>query len=603
LLFAGVVAMWGSWRGWRSGAPRQPFVWREAAAAVWSAKWELLTPAVILTSMFGGYTSLVESAALTVIYALIVEVLIHRDIHIFRDVPRIAIECVTLVGGFLIILGVAQALATYLSLAEIPDQLLQWVQATIHSRGVFLLALNAFLIIVGAIGETFSAIFVLVPLIAPMARYYGIDPIHLGVIFIANMELGYLIPPMGANLFLSSYRFNKPLIEIWKSTLPYLALLLAVLMLVTYIPAITLSPVIWAGNYTKTRLERKTMHRRLSFVLSCTLLLNLAAASVHAAADKRDVTVMTRNMDAGTDLQWFFAVDVPTAATLTLAEVIASNYPARAGLLADEIGAEAPDLIGLQEVSLIQATQPGQPDIVLDQLQLLLKALGARNLNYAAVAVNTLTTVTVPTSTGQLVRYTDQDVVLARTDLQQSELALSNIQEHIYAAKLNFPIGGQMLPVLRGYISVDAKVRGKTFRFIDTHMENLAPGVPPDAFQPQLAQAYELLDFVRGTALPVVLAGDFNCNAEKGPDHGAATDAIVASGFTDTWRVFNPKGSGFTWPLFLEDFNSGASVIPFERIDLIFARYLNVLEVHRTGLNSPWPSDHAGVVSTVQLVP
>jgi tripartite ATP-independent transporter DctM subunit len=249
LLFTGVVAIWGSWRGWRSGAPRQPFEWREAAVAIWSSKWELLTPAVILISMFGGYTSLVESAALTVIYAFIVEVLIHRDIHIYRDIPRIAIECVTLVGGFLIILGVAQALATYLSLAEIPDQLLQWVQSTIHSSGVFLLALNAFLIVVGAVGETFSAIFVLVPLIAPMARHYGIDPVHLGVIFIANMELGYLIPPMGANLFLSSYRFNKPLTQIWSSTLPYLALLLVVLMLVTYLPAITLGPLKWATTW------------------------------------------------------------------------------------------------------------------------------------------------------------------------------------------------------------------------------------------------------------------------------------------------------------------------------------------------------------------
>jgi endonuclease/exonuclease/phosphatase family metal-dependent hydrolase len=340
------------------------------------------------------------------------------------------------------------------------------------------------------------------------------------------------------------------------------------------------------------------MRKRLSLIISFILLLNVAATSVHAAADKRDVTVMTRNMDAGTDLQWFFVVDVPTAATLTLQEVIMSNYAARAGLLADEIGTEAPDLIGLQEVSLIEADSP---DIALDQLQLLLKALAARNLHYAPVAVNTLTSVTVPTKTG-FVRYTDQDVVLARTDLQQSELALSNIQKHIYSAKLNFPIGGQSLPVLRGYISVDAKVRGKTFRFIDTHMENLVPGVP-DAFQPQLAQANELLDFVRTTALPVVLAGDFNCNAEQGPDHGAATDAIVASGFSDTWRVFNAPGGGFTWPLFLEDFNAGSSVAPFERIDLIFARYLNVLEVHRTGLNSPWPSDHAGVVSTVQLVP
>jgi endonuclease/exonuclease/phosphatase family metal-dependent hydrolase len=352
------------------------------------------------------------------------------------------------------------------------------------------------------------------------------------------------------------------------------------------------------------------MLKRLSFVISFSLLLNVAATSVYAAADNRDVKVMTRNMDAGTDLQFFFLADVPTAATLTLAEVVASNYPVRAGLLAEEIKAENPDLIGLQEVTLVQAGPPvGPPAVVLDQLQLLLDALAAKDLHYAPVAVNTLTNVSVPTSTGLIVQYADHDVVLARTDLQQSELDLSNIEQHIYAAKLNFPIGGQTLPILRGYISVDAKVRGKTFRFIDTHMENLINRIPrvPDAFQPQLAQANELLDFVRTTALPVVLAGDFNCNAEPGgPDHGIAIDAVVAIvgfGFTDTWSVFRQQlGSGYTWPLFLEDFNSGPAM-PFERIDLIFARYLNVLEVHRTGLMPPWPSDHAGVVSTIQLVP
>lgn len=345
------------------------------------------------------------------------------------------------------------------------------------------------------------------------------------------------------------------------------------------------------------------MLKRLPLIISCFLLLNVAATSAFAAGDKRDVTVMTRNMDSGTDLQWFLVLDVPTAATLTLAEVVASNYPARAGLLADEIGVEAPDLIGLQEVTSIEAGPAGgPPTVVLDQLQLLLNALAARNLHYAPVAVNPLTNVTVPTSTGLLVTYADHDVVLARTDLKQSELALSNVQEHIYGAKLGFPIGNLTLPVLRGYISVDAKVRGKTFRFIDTHVENLVPGLP-DGAQIQLAQANELLDFVRATSLPVVLAGDFNCNAEQGPDHGAATGAIVGFGFSDAWRVFNPAGGGFTWPLFLEDFNSGTGVVPFERIDLIFARYLNVLDVHRTGLTSPWPSDHAGVVSTIQLVP
>jgi endonuclease/exonuclease/phosphatase family metal-dependent hydrolase len=345
------------------------------------------------------------------------------------------------------------------------------------------------------------------------------------------------------------------------------------------------------------------MFKRLSFIVGLCLLLNSAAAWAHADADKRDVTVMTRNMDAGSDLEWFFVTDVTTATTLTFNEVLASNIPARATLLADEIGTAGPDLIGLQEVTLWQAGPlGGNPTIVLDQLQLLLNALAVRNLHYAPVAVNTLTSVAAPTNTGLLVSFTDRDVILARTDLKQSELSLSNIQKHIYQAKFGFPIAGTTVPVLRGFISVDAKVRGKVFRFIDTHLETLIQGIP-DTNQTQVAQANELLDFVRTTSLPVVLAGDFNSNAEQGPDHSASTDNIVAFGFTDTWHVFNPPGGGFTWPLFLEDFNSGTPVVPVERIDLIFARYLNVLQVHRTGLNAPWPSDHLGVVSTVQLEP
>jgi tripartite ATP-independent transporter DctM subunit len=245
LLLVAVVALWSALQGRRLGAPRQPFVWREAVSALWSAKWELFTPVLILAGIFGGFATLVEAAATTVAYALVVECLIHRDISLTRDIPRIGIECATLVGGFLIIMGAALGLNNCLIQADIPTKIVGWVTAEITSPVLFLLALNGLLLVVGAIGETFSAIFVLVPLIAKMAVPYGIHPVHLGVIFLANMELGCLMPPMGANLFLSSYRFGTPLPRVWRATLPYLTLLVAAVLLITYEPWLTLAPVQW----------------------------------------------------------------------------------------------------------------------------------------------------------------------------------------------------------------------------------------------------------------------------------------------------------------------------------------------------------------------
>jgi len=345
------------------------------------------------------------------------------------------------------------------------------------------------------------------------------------------------------------------------------------------------------------------MMRRLPLVLTTIFLLHSTAIWVHADADKRELKVMTRNMDAGTDLNFFFVTDPVTATTLTFNEVLASNIPARAALLANEIATEGPDLVGLQEATLWKAGPPGQaPTIVLDQIQLLLDALAALNVHYNAIAVNILTSIAAPTNAGLLVSFTDRDAVLVRTDLKQSDLKLSNVQEHIYDTKFSFPIAGVNITVLRGFISVDAKVRGKVARFITTHLESLVPGLP-DAQQPQLAQTAELLAFVRTTAVPVILTGDFNANAELGPDHSATPGNIVAFGFSDAWRIFNPPGTGFTWPLFLEDLLTATPVTPFERIDLIFARYLNVLDIHRTGLTPPWPSDHAGIVATIQIEP
>ncbi len=238
LIFA--VAGWGAWRGWSMGAERTDFRWRALGSALWGAKWELPLPLIIIGGIFGGLATLVEAAAATVLYALIVETLVFRELGLRKDLPRIAVESATMVGGFMIILGVALGLTNYLLIAQVPMLALDWIQRIIESPVLFLLALNLLLIVVGALMDIYSAIIVIVPLIAPMALAYRIDPVHLGVIFMANMQLGYLMPPMGENLFLSAYRFKQSLPQIYRATLPYIAILLVIVLLVTYWPGLTL---------------------------------------------------------------------------------------------------------------------------------------------------------------------------------------------------------------------------------------------------------------------------------------------------------------------------------------------------------------------------
>jgi len=246
ILLIMMVAGWGAVRGWFAGAGRTPFHGGEAVAALWESKWELMLPVVILAPYFGvpyifnGFATLVETAALTVLYVFLVECFIHKDLKVRRDIPRIAVESATMVGGFLIILGMALGLTSYLVDAQIPQQALTLVRANIDSPLVFLLVLNVFLVIVGALMDIYSAIFVVVPLILPMAAAYEIDPIHFGIIFLANMELGYLMPPMGENLFLASFRFKQPLLKIYASTGPYIVILGVAVLLITYVPSMTL---------------------------------------------------------------------------------------------------------------------------------------------------------------------------------------------------------------------------------------------------------------------------------------------------------------------------------------------------------------------------
>ena len=211
------------------------FVFNDAFETAKIAKWEIAIPLLIILSLFSGFATLVESAALLVLYVLTVELYIFRDIS-FKNLPKIIIDCSTLVGGVLIILGFAMGFTGYLVDAQIPLKILNFVQSTISSKIIFLLALNILLLVVGCLMDVFSAIIVVVPLIAPLATYFGIDPFHLAIIFIANLELGYITPPVGMNLYLSSYRFEKDMPTIYSATLPFFFIRLIGVILITYIP-------------------------------------------------------------------------------------------------------------------------------------------------------------------------------------------------------------------------------------------------------------------------------------------------------------------------------------------------------------------------------
>ena len=240
VLLVALTACWGIREGRRAGHDgRQKFDWAEARAAAWVAKWELLVPVVALAALFGGFATPVEAAALTAMYTFVVAVVVHRDLNLFRDIPRVMTECGLLVGGVMLILGVALGFTHYLVDAQIPDQAVAWATATIHSKWIFLLGLNVVLLVVGGLVEIYAAIVVVVPLLVPLGLAFGIDPVHLGIIFLANMELGFLAPPVGLNLLLASYRFNKPMGEVTRASLPMLGVMVVGVLLITYVPWLT----------------------------------------------------------------------------------------------------------------------------------------------------------------------------------------------------------------------------------------------------------------------------------------------------------------------------------------------------------------------------
>ena len=239
ILLTTMIAAWGVREGIVSGAKQYPFTGREAVSSLWAAKWELAMPALVLVSMFSGLATAVEAAALTALYALVVQAFIHRDLSLVRDLPRTFAECVTIIGGVLIILGVAQGLTSYLVGAQVHAKLLDWAQAHIASKYVFLFALNLFLLAVGWLMEIWAALVVVVPLIVPLGAAFGIHPVHLGIIFIANLELGFLTPLVGLNIFLASYRFKRPVLEVCVAALPMMAILGIGVLIITYVPWLT----------------------------------------------------------------------------------------------------------------------------------------------------------------------------------------------------------------------------------------------------------------------------------------------------------------------------------------------------------------------------
>ena len=234
-----LTAWWGIKSGPKDAATRTPFVLREALRAASAAKWELALPVVALVALFSSRATPVEAAAITALYAFVVEVVIYRDLSPLKGTLRVLVECGIVIGGVLMILGVALGFTKWLVLDQIPDQMTDWVAASVSSPLTFLLLLNLFLLVVGCLMDIFSAIVVVVPLIAPMGEHFHIHPVHLGIVFLANLELGYLTPPVGMNLFLASYRLNKPMPVVIRAALPMLLVLLVGVLVITYVPWMT----------------------------------------------------------------------------------------------------------------------------------------------------------------------------------------------------------------------------------------------------------------------------------------------------------------------------------------------------------------------------
>jgi len=236
-----ILALWvfGLWNQRHQDIPLIPFNFKVVLKEVRNSVWELGIPFIVLGGLLSGWLVISDIAAITALYVLIIEVFVYKDIS-FKKLPKIAAESMKMVGGILLILGVALAFTNLLVDMEVPAKVFDLIKSNIDSRWAFLLCLNIGLLMLGAILDIFAALIIIVPLILPVAIEYGIDPIHLGIIFVANMQIGYFTPPVGMNLFIASYRFKRSIAELYSATIPMMFVLLAVVMLITYWPEMVL---------------------------------------------------------------------------------------------------------------------------------------------------------------------------------------------------------------------------------------------------------------------------------------------------------------------------------------------------------------------------
>lgn len=352
--------------------------------------------------------------------------------------------------------------------------------------------------------------------------------------------------------------------------------------------------------------------RRMLYILNLVAVAVISTSLVvmpSAWAENKDlkVTVMTRNMYLGTDFTAIALADdeneLQIAIMNTIQNVLQSGIPERAALVASEIAQRKPDLVALQEVTLWTIeTEAGT--LVIDQLALLLDSLEAAGMHYKKAVDQELTFLEIPGAGS----YTDRDVILMRSDLPPGHLKILGTETRLYEHLMPFPVLGNVLDSKRGWIAVDVKIRGARFKFVNTHLE--APMMLDlEATQAiQVAQAMQLVNDLDATRLPIILAGDFNSDAEDTvgypPDETDSYGYIVNAGYKDAWHELHPHDYGYTWPLFIGDPTSGT--IPIERIDLIFSKGPKAISAIRTGMDPDpvyglYASDHAGVVAEFDL--
>ena len=241
MVIMGVLSAWAIFNSPKNTtAKKKTFVLNDFLTALKEAWLEALLPVMVLVGIYGGFVTVTEAAAFTALYVFIIEVFVYRDLSLTKDVPKVIVDSMSLVGGILLILCCALGFTNFLVDEEVPMKIFALMKEFLHDKYSFLLFLNIFLLIVGCLMDIFSAIVVVVPLIIPIANDFGVDPIHLAIIFLANLEIGYLTPPVGINLFISSFRFNRPITQLYKASVPFLILLLIALAIITYVPTLSL---------------------------------------------------------------------------------------------------------------------------------------------------------------------------------------------------------------------------------------------------------------------------------------------------------------------------------------------------------------------------